>query len=144
MKFIKILVILTVISNALILIGVGHGVAPLIVVEILGFKWLFTDFNSINILGNYDQRLVPTAIISLIFQGILFSSLFIKKVNRRRILINLSTIALIVNLIYLTKDFAESNLDLFTLKYGIPFLVLSIVLLLANYINAKFDNSNSN
>ncbi len=84
MKQIKILTISTVVLNALILIGAGHGISFLIMTEILGFKFLFTEFSEIDIFGSYDEKLVPIAIVSLIFQTVLIVSLFQKKIKEEK------------------------------------------------------------
>ena len=129
MKLFKIFTILTVILNALILIGAGHGIAPFIFAEIFGLIGMFSNSNEINITGNYDEKLIPIAILSLVFQIILITTLFQKNLKKKKIFITCSAIALIILLLYLTKDFAESNIDSMTLKSGIPFLISSLILI---------------
>ena len=131
MRTIKILSILTLIFNALILISAGHGFGPLILIEILLFFPDFMNDSRINIIGNYDERLIPFALTSIIFQIILIFTLFINSVWKRK-LINLSCVFLIISLFYFTYDIKDSNLSRFTIISGIPFLITSILLIIKN------------
>ena len=131
MRTIKILSILTLIFNTLILIGAGHGFGPLILIEILLFSPSFINDFRINFIGGYDERLIPFALSSLIFQIILIFTLFINSVWKRK-LINLSCVFLIISLLYFTYDFTDSNSSNFTIISGIPFLIISILLIIKN------------
>lgn len=142
MKSCNIFTILTVISNALILIGAGHGTAPFIFAEIFALTVMFSNFNEINITGNYDEKLIPIAILSLVFQIILITTLFKKNLKKKRIFITCSAIALIILLLYLIKDFSESSLDKMTLTSGIPFLISSLILIIVVNISNKVQIEN--
>ncbi len=126
-KTIKIQVIITLIFNSLILIGAGHGFGPVILFEILMFSKDFTK-DCVNLIGTYDERLIPFSFFNLIIQIILLISIFAKFKAKK--LINLSCILLIINLLYFTFDFTESSLSRFTILSGIPFLVCGIILLI--------------
>lgn len=131
MKTIKILTVLSLLFNALILIGAGHGFGPTILFEALIFSPSFTKESEINLIGSYDEKIIPFSLVNLIFQIILVVSLFSKR-SLKKNLINLSSIFLILNLIYFTYDFNESSLSKFTIVSGIPFLMVSVFLLLKN------------
>lgn len=140
MKIIKFLSILTLIFNALILIGAGHGFGPIILFEFLLFSADFTKGSEINLIGNYDEKLIPFAFLNLIFQLILFSSIFMNQKLKTRI-ITISVICLILNLIYFTYDFVESNLSRFTLISGIPFIKIGCFLILKiNSVKTQLKN----
>ena len=133
MKIIKILSILTLLFNALILIGAGHGFGPIILFEFLIFSSDFTRDSEINLIGKYDEKLIPFAFLNLIFQIILFSSLFMNQKLKTR-LITISVICLLLNLLYFTYDFIESSLSRFTIISGIPFIIIGCYLILKNNI----------
>ena len=140
MKTIKILTILTLIFNALILIGAGHGFGPIILIEALLFSPNYLKDSEINLIGNYDEKIIPFAIINLIFQILLFFSLFVKASLKNK-LINIASVVLILNLIYFTYDFTKSNLSQFTIVSGIPFLIISLLLILkSRSLKYKFKN----
>ena len=69
MKYIKILTILTLIFNSLILIGAGHGFGPLFLFEALIFTPNYVNESEINLIGTYDQKIIPFAFFSIIFQS---------------------------------------------------------------------------
>lgn len=139
MKTIKTLTILSLTFNALILIGAGHGFGPVIMVEVLSFSQNFIKDFEINLIGNYDEKIISFSIFNLIFQIILSISLFVKPVLKIK-LINLSSILLILNLIHFTYDFTESNLSKFTIISGIPFLIIALILLFKiNSIKTEID-----
>jgi hypothetical protein len=126
MRTLNFLVFLTVILNACILIGAGHGIGVLFIYEILSFRFIFVD--DVNILGSYAERLVPIAFISCICQILLLISLITKPWKLRKIFIN--SFCLLVVFLLLIKDFPESSSDQLSLTGGIPFLISSIFLLI--------------
>ena len=128
MEKLHFLVITTVILNAFILIGAGHGLGILLIYEILSPEFILTGSNAIN-WDHYDGRLVPVAFLSLLFQLLLLSILKIKKRQLQKIWINTSCITLILVFFILVKDFSESNVDTLSLIGGIPFLLSSLFLL---------------
>lgn len=130
MKKLNFHVILTIILNALIVIGAGHGLGCLLVYEVLSPKFIITDGINFSAVNSYDKRLLPVAFLSLIFQILLLISLKIKTWKLQKALINTFCIALILIFFYLIKDFSESNLDKLSLMGGIPFLLSSIILLI--------------
>jgi len=140
LKTIKTLTILTLIFNALILIGAGHGIAPFIYGEFAALNWISEDLNSIKFYGNYDDLLTLTLIISLICQFILLYSFFEKKILKKLQLKIYATTVLILSILYLTKDFISSNLDRFTLICSIPFLISGIILIEKSFKTLKFEN----
>lgn len=128
MRTLNFLVFLTVILNACILIGAGHGIGVLFIYEILSFKFIFVD--DVNILGSYAERLIPIAFISCICQILLLTSLITKPWKLRKVFINSFCLILLVVFLLLIKDFPESSIDQLSLTGGIPFLISSIFLLI--------------
>jgi len=131
MKIINLLSILTLIFNALILIGAGHGFGPIILFEFLVFSSDFTNGSDINLIGNYDEKLIPFAFLNLIFQIILLCSIFMNQKLKTRI-ITISVIFLILNLLYFSYDFVDSNLSRLTIISGIPFIIIGSFLIMKN------------
>ena len=131
MKYIKILTILTLIFNSLILIGAGHGFGPLFLFEALIFTPNYVNESEINLIGTYDQKIIPFAFFSIIFQNVLIISLFAKNTVKKNLII-ISLILLLSNLLYFTFDFTESSLSTFSLISAIPFIVTALILFVKN------------
>ncbi len=121
-------VIITVILNAFILIGAGHGLGVLLIIEVLSLKFIFTDSAIFN-WSHYDGRLMPVSFLSLIFQILLLICLRIKKWRLQKILITVFSLFLVLIFFILVQDFSKSNVDKFSLISGIPFLISSFFLL---------------
>ncbi len=121
-------VITTVVLNAFILIGAGHGFGFLFVYEILSLNFIFTDFPAFN-WSHYDERLMPVSFLSLIFQILLLICLRIKAGRLKRTLITIFSLLLLLIFFVLVQDFSRSDLDKFSLISGIPFLISSLFLL---------------
>lgn len=136
MKTVKILTILTLIFNTLILVGQGHGIGPLILIEVLLFTSDFT--KNINILGNYDERIIPFSFFSILVQ-ILFLISFFTKTKKK--LLNFSLVIAFLNLAFFTFDFSDSRLSSFSLISSIPFIIAGLILFLTlnvKHLNKKY------
>lgn len=119
---------LTVILNGCIVIGAGHGIGVLFIYEILGFKFIWTE--NVNLSGSYDDRLLPVALITCICQVLLLISLRIKPWKLKKTLITVFCLILVSAFLFLVRDFPESEIDKFSLKGGIPFLISAVILLI--------------
>lgn len=127
-------IITTVILNAFILIGAGHGFGFLFISEVLSLNYIFTDSAVFN-WSHYDGRLMPVSFLSLIFQILLLICLRIKKWRLKKTLITVFSLFLVLIFFVLVQDFSKSNVDKFSLIGGIPFLISSLFLLLkVNFI----------
>lgn len=139
MKKLNFPIILTVILNALIIIGAGHGLGFLIIFEVLSPEFILNNGIDFNKFNSYDGRLLPVAFLSLIFQLLLLVCLKVKKRKSQNILINIFCITLMLLYFALVKDFLESNLDRLSLISGIPFLVSVFYLLIkTNFMNKDY------
>ena len=74
MKSINRLLILTIVFNFFILIGAGHGIGFLGLIEFLGFNEFIQGDVKFSLTGNYDDRLFTAATIALVGQIILLIS----------------------------------------------------------------------
>lgn len=128
MKTLNFLSWLTVILNGCIVIGAGHGLGILFIYEILGFK--FIRDGDVNLLGSYDDRLVPVALISFICQILLLISLRAEPWKLKKTLITVFCSILVLVFLFLVRDFPESGIDTFSLIGGIPFFISAVILLI--------------
>lgn len=138
MKSINRLIILTTLANFLILIGAGHGLGFLGLIEIIGLKDFFQGNVKFNVTGGYDDRLFSSAIIALVGQIILTVAYFQKQQFKKIIIIYVGLFLLFFSFIILTKDILNSSPDCFSFWGGTPFLVLSIILLVRTIKKQKF------
>src|SRR5688572_32643359 len=65
---------LTIIFNLLIIIGAGHGGAPLGFFEVMSLRSLFSGDFQFNVSGSYDDKLMTVGIVSLLGQCVLIAS----------------------------------------------------------------------
>lgn len=137
MKIINRLIILTTVFNFLILIGAGHGIGFLGLIEIIGFKDFFQGDTMFSLTGSYDDRLFSSATIALVGQITLIIACFQKQQLQKFIVIYAGLFILFFSFIILTKDVLNSTLDSFSFWSGTPFLVLAILLLVRTIKNHK-------
>lgn len=129
----KTLIITTIIFNFFIIIFAGHGIGFMGLLEIAWMRFSYgigTEDFSVSLKDSYDKTLGFSAMLSLIGQLILILSLFIK----RKILVIIGISILWIGFIYLIHDlFSEidyigTSPSLYSLLFGIPFLIISIFL----------------
>jgi hypothetical protein len=131
----------TFISNLLILIGAGHGIAPIIFFEAISLL-NFNDFDkSFSLSGDYESTLFAAAVLSLIGQLLLFVA-SLKGMNGLKVI---AVMILWIGFIYLVHTTFKGNDNVAGLSFvtGIPFLVFSIILFVKifrdKFIYGKFD-----
>jgi hypothetical protein len=125
----------TIILNVLIVVGAGHGIGVLGLIEIVWLLDIIDKGIIISLNVSYDDRLGIAAFISLIGQLTLISSWFIKKNNIKFIVKVLGVIFLWVGLFFLTYRFTTDTAATISLITGIPFLVASILLIVGEVKN---------
>ena len=135
MKSVNRLVILTIVFNFLILIGAGHGIGFLGLIEILGLNEFIQGYVKFSLTGNYDDRLFTAATIAAIGQIILIIAYFKKLQVQKFKVIYVGLFTLFFSYFILTMDFFNSTLDSFSFWAGTPFLVLAILLLVKTIKN---------
>ncbi len=134
MENFKSLTISTLALNFFILIGVGHGLACIGILEILSIIAVATGhiinsgFSSLSLTASYDESLVTVGLFSLLSQVLIIISFFIK--GRKKIWVKIvGLLFLFIGFYYLTHNFINDSgaeLGLFT---GIPFLIFSGILI---------------
>ncbi len=130
MPSIKSLTIWTIILNFFILVGAGHGVACVGLVEVLWIVATLTgrhisqDFISFSLAGSYAKSLGAAALLSFLGQVILLISFIIKEPGKIRVkLLGLSL--LWVGYYYLIHNCLEDSASQLSMFSGIPFLIAS-------------------
>ena len=134
MTNLKSLTIWTIVLNFFILAGFGHGLICVGILEIFSIITVvtghFTDnaYFSFSLSASYDESLIAVGIFSLLGQTLIIISFFIKGRNKFWFKI-VGLFFLFTGFYYLTHNFINdpgSQLGFFT---GIPFLILSGVLI---------------
>lgn len=115
------LIILTLVANVLTIIGAGHGIAFL---GILEFVTVFTWNNSADYTSDYDKNLPLVSLLSLLGQMLLVVSIFFK----RKTLILSALMMLWIAIGILVKDLFENSIARLSFFSSTPFLALSIIL----------------
>jgi hypothetical protein len=129
MRSINRLILLTIVFNFLILIGAGHGIGCLGMIQIVGFAELFRGDIKFGLTSNYDDRLFTAAMIATVGQIILLVAYFKKQQAQKFKIVYAGLVTLIFAYFILTVDFLNSTLDRFSFWGGIPFLVVGVLLL---------------
>ena len=129
----KKLIILTLLFNFFIPIFAGHGIGFLGLIEIFWLKFSYgigTENFSYSLKDSYDKTLGFVALISLIGQVILILPLLFKQ----RFLVIFGLIFLWIGLFYLGHDlftdidYIGTSPSFYSLLFGFPFLINSIIL----------------
>ena len=128
----KLLTILTIVLSFFIIIGAGHGIACVGLLEIVG---LFHKFNigtedfSFSLTASYDKSLSVAALFSLVGHIFLIASLIITKNYKKAYWTKLTGLLFLwTGFYYLTHNFFNDDLSQISLVTGLPFLVVSIIL----------------
>jgi hypothetical protein len=137
MKSINRHIVLTIVFNFLILIGAGHGIGFLGLIEILGLNEFIQGDVKFSLTGNYNDRLFTAATIAAVGQVILIIAYFRKIQVQKFKVIYVGLFILFFSYFILTIDFFNSTLDSFSFWAGTPFLVLSILLLVRTIKNHR-------
>jgi hypothetical protein len=122
----------TLVANLLIIVGAGHGIAPLGLLEIAGFRFFYelgTANFSWSLLADYDGSLDAAALFSLAGQLLLAGSFFIKTKKHSTTLIITGLALLWMGFLYLAHNVFNSHAAVVSFTTGIPFLLISGILL---------------
>ena len=127
----KELTVWIIILNFFIMIGAGHGIAPIGLFEISGILQGFginTEYFSLSLTASYDKSISAAALFSLIGQLSLTFSISIK--NRKRIFWFkiLGLFFLWTGFYYISHNLSTDNASELGFIFGIPFLICSVIL----------------
>jgi hypothetical protein len=142
MKKFRSLTIWTVVLNFFILIGPGHGLAPIGLIEVWGIfnKFEFNaEYFSFSLKASYEDSFGPVAILFLVGQVFALFSLLLKK-NGAIVWTKMVGLGFLwIGFYYLTHNFfngADGGLSQLSFYTGIPFLIASFRLV---YKTARRD-----
>jgi hypothetical protein len=125
-KLSKILIYCTVAASCFILIAAGHGVAPMIMVEYFALGGIITGNNAIQTCFSfdcsYDNSIVVASMVILLGQ-------FITTIYEIVILSVLGILVILFGFLYLCHNFSHDSLSSFSFFSGMPFVILSIIVL---------------
>lgn len=130
-----------IILNFFIMIGAGHGIAPIGLFEIglifHGFGINTKDF-SFSLSASYDKSLVAAALFSLIGQLLLTFSIS-KNMSKRIFWIKIGgVIFLWIGFYYLSHNLFTDNVSELGFIFGIPFLICSVILFYKILLNRRY------
>jgi hypothetical protein len=130
----KSLTIWTLVLDFFILVGAGHGLLCIGILEILSIiavvtgHFISSGFSSFSLTASYDDSLITVGIFSLLGQILIIISFFVKGQNKFWIKI-VGLLFLFTGFYYLTHNFINDGGAQLGLIVGIPFLILSGILI---------------
>jgi hypothetical protein len=119
----------TILADLLIIIGAGHGIVPLGLMEPFIIHHFKSEYFSFALKNSYDNSIGAAALFSMSGQLLLLASMFVK--NAKGIFYSkaLGLFFMWTGFLYLTHSMFQGNsLATFTFFTGLPFLTLSVLL----------------
>jgi len=133
----------TVVTNFFIVIGAGHGIAFLGLIEIFWIPYINREDFSLSLTAPYDKSLYAAALFSFVGQVLLIISFFPKKGASKFWSKAIGLVLLWIGFYYLTHDLRFNNAAWLGFRFGLPFLICSIVLFIVvvrdRVINKRFS-----
>lgn len=129
MASIKRLTILTIVLNFFIIVGAGHGIGTIGLLEIFWLPQFYsigTEDFSYSLNSSFDQILGFVALLSLIGQLLLLSAIFIEKIAL--VLSVTGLLILWIGFYYIIHNAFENEKSQISFVTGIPFLISSAIL----------------
>jgi hypothetical protein len=139
-------ILITLICNLLVIVAIGHGAAPIGLVEPMFLTEIFARETKFSLLGGYSSRLPACALISLVGQFIILIALFMSRPSKFY-LTWLGLSFLYFALFALTFGFAAGESDILSLLFAFPFLFASvrlIIFLMKNRMTLKRKTTAAN
>jgi hypothetical protein len=127
----KRLTIWTIVLNFFIIIGAGHGIACVGLLELVG---LFHKFNigtedfSLSLTVTYDKSLLTAALFALVGHLFLVASILTKNIKRIFWIQIIGLFFVWASFYYLIHNYFIDNLSQIGFFTGLPFLIVSIIL----------------
>ena len=141
----KRLTIWTIVLNFFIIIGAGHGIACVGLLELVG---LFHKFNigtenfSLSLTATYDKSLLTAALFALVGHLFLVASILTKNINRIFWAQIIGLFFVWASFYYLIHNYFIDNLSQIGFFTGLPFLIVSMILAY-KVMNQKFKSGYS-
>ena len=127
----KKLTIWTIILNLFIVVAAGHGIGCLGLIEIFWFPQFYgigTEDFSFSLASSFDKTIGLVALLSLIGQVLLVSTLFVKGHLQIFWTQVLGLFLLWTGFFYLAHSFFTDNISQISVVTGLPFLIVSFAL----------------
>ncbi|WP_299834825.1 hypothetical protein [uncultured Tenacibaculum sp.] len=118
--------IFTIVSHALIILGVGHGIGFMGLIDVASIPNLISDYG-FTLKGSFSDRIMSIGLISLVGKVLLLISFFIKKFQTKEILEFLGLILLWVSFFFLNFNLGSNSSGGIIFFTGIPFLISSVI-----------------
>ena len=134
MKGSNLQIIFILLSSSLILIGYGHGIAPIVFLSLYMLTLRFTNSTEINLTetienftlkGSYEEVIPTVSIILTVGILLLITALFLKKNSLKKWILISGILFMVIGFLILILPLDE-QLRVFSAFTGIPFLLLSI------------------
>jgi len=128
----KKLIIRTVISNAFIVVGAGHGIGFLGLIGVAWLPqlyWIGTEDFSLSPASSYEKTLGLVALLCLAGQLLLLLTLLIKRPQIAQVFIIISLMLMWTGIYYLSNHLFIDTASLIGFVTGLPFLIFSSLLL---------------
>lgn len=128
MNEIKKVKIFTILIHSFIIIGAGHGIGIMGMIDIASIPNLINNYG-LTLSGNFDDNIMSIGLLSLIGKILLIFSLFIK-INRIKNLTGLIGISLLWITVYFLTSGNWNYDSLYELAFwtSVPFLISSLIL----------------
>ncbi len=136
MSILNKIVLATIVCNLLILVGMGHGIAPLGLIEVFLFSSLMEGDLHLSLMGTYDSRAEACAGLSLIGQIVLFISMFTTR-NPKLYLVIAGLSILLFAFLVLTFGLTPGTSEPGTVWLAIPFLYTAVRLIVLFITRSK-------
>lgn len=134
----KKLKIWTLITHGLIIIGAGHGILFLFIIEIFSFPYLTKDSFNFSFNG-VDNHFAVVGLLSLLGQIALLFSLFNHRQNLKDIFQILGLISFWLSIVYFTYDTTKDSYTHIALVTTIPFAICTIITFLGQMIKEVYN-----
>jgi hypothetical protein len=129
MSYLKKIKIFTIIIHSFIIIGVGHGIGIMGIIDIASIPNLIDGYG-FTLKGEFSDKIMSIGLISLIGKVLLIISLFLKSKLNKRIFEIVGILFLWVSVYFLTSgNWSYNWLYGFTFLTSVPFLIASIKLI---------------
>jgi hypothetical protein len=129
MSYFKKIKIFTIIIHSFIIIGVGHGIGIMGIIDIASIPNLIDGYE-FTLKGEFSDKIMSIGLISLIGKVLLIISLFLKSKLNKRIFEIVGILFLWVSVYFLTSgNWSYNWLYGFTFLTSVPFLIASIKLI---------------
>ncbi len=123
----------TIVSHGLIIIGAGHGILFLFIIEILAFPYL-TKANFSFSFSSGDNHFPVVGLLTFLGQAALIFSLLQKKQRLKNVSQIIGLCLLWLSIIYFTYDTSKDSYIHIALLTAIPFAICTIITFLGQLI----------